>query len=133
MLFLLAQVSLRAQTCTLSVEVRGFKQLEGVIQLGLFSNEESFLETGSEFRTAEVAVDSSTTIIVLEGLPYGQYAISLYHDQDSDGCIDKNFLGIPAEPYGISNDAWHRFSAPKWDEAAFVLKSDTTIVINLRH
>ena len=57
----------------------------------------------------------------------------LYHDLDASGDIDKNFIGFPLEPFGISNDAWNRFSAPRWKEASFHVRADTTIVIHLKH
>ncbi|MCF6170683.1 MAG: DUF2141 domain-containing protein [Bacteroidales bacterium] len=124
---------LMAQDYRLSVVIEGIHEVKGKMQVGLFSAKDDFLETGAEFSVASVVVDSTTVIVVFDGLPGATYAISLYHDLDASGEINKNFIGIPTEPYGISNDAWRRFSAPRWDEAAFTLESDKSIVIHLKH
>lgn len=126
-------LDLSAQNSSLTVVVKGIQQAHGLVQLGLFDKEDDFLEIGSEFKVATVAVDSSTVIVIFKNLPIGEYAISLYHDLDSNYEINKNFIGFPLEPYGISNDAWHRLSAPKWKEASFKVEMNKTIVIHLRH
>lgn len=126
-------MDLPAQNASLTIVIKGFEQAQGLVQLGLFDKEDDFLEIGSEFKVATVAVDSNTVIVIFKNLPIGEYAISLYHDLDSNYEINKNFIGFPLEPYGISNDAWHRFSAPKWKEASFKVEVNKTIVIHLKH
>ncbi len=127
------QLDLTAQNSSLTLVIKGIQQVQGLMQVGLFDKEDDFLETGSEFKVATVGVDSNTAIVIFENLPIGEYAISLYHDLDSSYAINKNFIGFPLEPYGISNDAWHRLSAPKWKEASFIVEANKTIVIHLRH
>lgn len=126
-------MDLSAQNYSLTLIVEGVQQVKGKMQVGLFNRDDDFLETGSEYKVAAVPVDSTSIIVSFNNLPIGKYAISLYHDLDSSGEINKNFIGIPLEPYGISNDAWHRLSAPKWEEASFTMDTDKTIVIHLRH
>ena len=121
-----------AQTYSLTLTIEGVEEQKGLMQVGLFNDADDFLETGSEFRVASVPVDSSTIIVVFDSLPEATYGISLYHDLDSSGDINKNFIGIPTEPWGISNDAWRLLSAPRWKEAAFKMDADTSIVIHLR-
>jgi uncharacterized protein (DUF2141 family) len=133
--FLLVIFSLQmafAQTHSLTLSVEGIEDIKGIMQIGLFNDSEDFLETGLEFRTASVPVDSVIVIVVFDSLPKGNYGISLYHDLDTSGSINKNFIGIPTEPWGISNDAWRMLSAPRWKEAVFSLDTDKTIVIHLR-
>jgi uncharacterized protein (DUF2141 family) len=121
-----------AQTHSLTLVIEGVQEVKGVMQIGLFNNSDDFLETGSEFRVASVTVDSTAVVFVFDSLPPTNYAISLYHDLDSSGEINKNFIGIPVEPWGISNDAWRLLSAPRWKEAAFKMNADTSIIIHLR-
>ncbi|RLD38648.1 MAG: DUF2141 domain-containing protein [Bacteroidetes bacterium] len=122
-----------AQTYSLKVVIEGVQEVQGKIQMGLFNDAGDFLETGSEFRVVSIAIDTTTMIFNFQSLPAGKYAISLYHDLDASGDIEKNFIGFPLEPFGISNDAWNRFSAPRWKEASFHVRADTTIVIHLKH
>jgi len=122
-----------AQKYSLTIAIEGAKQARGKMQIGLFDKEDDFLVKGAEFKVLTVAVDSLSTQARFNDLPLGKYAISLYHDLDSSGEINRNFIGIPVEPYGISNDAWHLLSAPRWEEASFVVDTDKFIVIHLKH
>ena len=65
-------------------------------------------------------------------LPHGEYAISLFVDSNGNKKIDKNFLGIPKEQYGFSNNVMGRMSAPSFDQAKFVVSGPTTQNIKLR-
>jgi uncharacterized protein (DUF2141 family) len=52
----------------------------------------------------------------------GTYAVSCFHDVNGNGSMDTNFLGIPSEPYGASNNARPKFRAPNWQETRFEWK-----------
>jgi uncharacterized protein (DUF2141 family) len=52
-------------------------------------------------------------------LPAGRYAIAVMHDENSNGKVDTNFMGIPKEGVGASNDAKGMMGPPKFDDAAF--------------
>jgi hypothetical protein len=58
--------------------------------------------------------------IVFTNLSYGRYGISLYHDENANGKMDKNLMGIPKEADGFSNNAKGFFGKPdfKFDRAA---------------
>ena len=53
------------------------------------------------------------------GIKPGTYAVSVFHDENSNGRLDTNFLGIPREGVGASNDARGHLGPPKFDAAAF--------------
>ncbi len=57
--------------------------------------------------------------IVLSDLPYGRYAVIIFQDVNSNKKLDKNFLGIPTEPFAFSNIDHLMFRAPRWEECAF--------------
>ena len=64
----------------------------------------------------------------------GVFAIGLYHDENGNRKFDKNFLGLPAEPYGVSNDPSMVLAPPKHEDAAFTVGPEgATVVITLRH
>jgi uncharacterized protein (DUF2141 family) len=60
--------------------------------------------------------------IDVRDLQEGSYAIKAFHDVNDSGEMDFNLIGIPKEPYGFSNDATATMSAPKFEQAAFVVK-----------
>lgn len=48
-------------------------------------------------------ISDGKAVIVFTDIPYGEYAAIVCHDKNSNGKVDHNFLGIPAEPLGFSN------------------------------
>ena len=54
-----------------------------------------------------------------EGIPAGTYALVVLHDENMNGKVDTNWIGIPKEGYGFSNDAKASFSAPSFKDASF--------------
>jgi len=55
--------------------------------------------------------------VVFENLPAGEVAVSLFHDENSNSTLDRNFLGIPKEGWGASRDAKAHFGPPSYDDA----------------
>jgi uncharacterized protein (DUF2141 family) len=68
------------------------------------------------------------------GIAPGVYAAVVFHDENSDGIFNRNWLGMPKEGYGFSNDAPARWRPPKFDEASFPYAGgDATIRIDIRY
>lgn len=57
--------------------------------------------------------------VTIPDLPPGRYTVAAYVDDNRNGRQDKNFLGVPKEDYGFSNDARGTFGPPDFAEAAF--------------
>jgi uncharacterized protein (DUF2141 family) len=67
-------------------------------------------------------------------VPAGTYAISVYHDENDNGRLDANFLGIPKEGVGASNDAKAHFGPPKFKDAKFFVEGNPqTLVIHIHY
>jgi uncharacterized protein (DUF2141 family) len=73
--------------------------------------------------------------IVIQDLPAGNYAIASYHDENGNGKLDTNALGMPEEGYGFSNDARGTFGPPKFSEAVFEFdgKTDKAIAFSIQY
>ena len=65
-------------------------------------------------------------------LPHGEYAIAIFVDANGNGKMDKNFLGIPKEQYGFSNNVMGRMAAPSFEQARFEVTGPATQNITLR-
>ncbi len=66
-------------------------------------------------------------------MPYGRYSIKAFHDENNNSKLDTNFLGMPTERYGFSNNARGRFGPPSFAEAAVTLNSpQITIAIEVK-
>ena len=84
------------------------------------------------YREEQTLVDDmGRSTVVFVDLPATAYAVSIVYDWDSDGELDKNFIGIPTEAFGFSNNATAFFGPPDWDAAHFALQGDLTIEIEL--
>jgi uncharacterized protein (DUF2141 family) len=104
---------------TLVIKVEGIKSVDGKIGLLLFNHADGFPDQEeSAILKKEVHVKGSEVEITLESLPFGNYAISLVHDVNSNKLFDKNRLGIPKEPFGFSNNTSILFGLPNFEEAS---------------
>jgi len=114
---------------TLTVKIEGLSAKTGKLFVSLHDKAASW-PGKSELAVRRMAVDPADTV-VLENVPAGTWAVSVVHDVNGNGKVDTNFLGIPKEPVGVSNDAKGRFGPPKFDDAKFKLERDMTITIHM--
>ena len=83
-------------------------------------------------RTGMSVVKNKKAYIVFSNLPKGEYAVMMYHDENTNGKMDANFIGIPKEDYAASNGARGFMGPPKYDDAKFTVTSDKKIVIKIK-
>jgi len=105
----------------LSINITGYDVQEGQIMVALYANEEDFNEEAKPFRDAKIRVNGPETLILFDDLSTGEYAFKIFHDENGNGELDTDMLGIPSEAYIFSNDASDPFSAPEWQESKFIL------------
>lgn len=117
----------------LTINVQNIKSLKGEIIIGVFNVDKDFLKEGVAIKNYTIAIDEATETIVINDLPKGEYAVSLYHDENSDNECNRNFLGIPKEAYGFSNNVKPKFSAPSYKDCKFLLLDNKVMDIVLRH
>ena len=107
----------------------------GKIGVTLFQNAQGFPDdTSKAFRQQSVEIDAKTMSaqLAFKDLPQGTFAVSVLHDENGNGKMDKNFVEIPKEGYGASNNPKKKRRAPAFDEAKFSLNSpEQTIEIAL--
>jgi uncharacterized protein (DUF2141 family) len=125
---LLATSNLFAQR-TLEVTVKNIKERKGTVRVALYNNEKDFLENFLQGKIVKVAGNEAK--IVFENLKPGDYAVSVFHDENENEKLDSGFMGIPNEPYGFSNDAMGTFGPPSFEKAKMSLTSDKASVITL--
>ena len=113
----------------------------GLALIGIYDKEENFgkAKVNKKLNTEKILTGAATEIsnnkaqIKLD-VPFGSYVVSGFQDFDGNGVISGNFLGIPKEPFGFSNDAKGRFGPPKWQDAVFVFnKSNQKITLRLKN
>lgn len=115
----------------LTIKIQNIQKIQGEIVIGIFNTDKDFLKDGVAIKNYTIKVDRKTAKLVIDDLPAGDYAISMFHDVNSDGVCNRNFLGIPKEPYAFSNNFKPKMSAPKFQDCKFSLTKDHTVEINL--
>jgi uncharacterized protein (DUF2141 family) len=110
----LAQVRSDGAT-VLRVEVSSFRNAKGTLNCRLFTEASGFPD-GDGARTLRVAIAGTQATCVFDDLPPGTYAVAVVHDENGNGQLDKNFLGIPSEGYGVSNNRTYAVTAKSMRE-----------------
>ncbi|MEQ9308486.1 MAG: DUF2141 domain-containing protein [Balneolaceae bacterium] len=108
-----------------TLEVEGFKETKGEIRIAVFNSEDKY--TKEPVYAIVLPVNETQVQWVVPELPFGEYAIAVYHDKNRNGKLDTNLLGIPKESYGFSNNARGRFGPASWKEAKFEIQEKSTI------
>lgn len=117
---------------SIEVEVTGVRNTKGNICLLLFSSPEGFPDqSANAFQLLEVPAQIGTVTAAFSGIPSGTYGISVLHDANKNRTLDKNWLGIPREAYGISKNARRNFGPPSFKAARFSHPGNATTTIRL--
>lgn len=132
-LFLFMGVFVFGQKSKLTVVIDNIKEIKGDIFIGLYDKAESFPTPGKFFKNIAVKVKGKIVKYTFDNLDKKNYAIALYHDENGDGKINKNFIGIPTEGYGFSRNFKPSISAPDFDQTKIKLEQDKEITISLIH
>ena len=114
-----ASYALTASAETLSVTVSNVKVGKGDVRVGLFNEKDEF-PNGKTFKGEVATSNTGVVSVVFKDLKPGVYAVSVFQDINGNKVIDKNFLGIPKEPYGFSGK-W-KSGGSSFDKAALELK-----------
>jgi uncharacterized protein (DUF2141 family) len=130
-LFTLWCQCLFSQTCNLAIAITNVKGTDGEIVFGLYNKKESFPLLDKQYRLLSAEAKSFPGIFIIKDLPKGEYALAIFHDKNSDTICNTNFLGIPKEGYGFSNNFRPKFSKPTFNDCKIELNSDLSITIKL--
>lgn len=120
-----------AQKVTLIVEVSGFKNDKGKAHLGLFNAEGKFLKDAYVGKVS--SIKGKKAGVVFKDIPVGEYAVSVFHDANDNGDLDRGMFGIPKEDVACSNNAKGFMGPPKYNDAKFIISKDKTIQLTLNN
>lgn len=115
----------------LEVVVSGVESSEGNVLVAVYNEASAFPKFERVFRTGAARAETGSTRVVLRDLPPGQYALAVFHDENGNDALDKNFLGFPKEAYGFSKARTRTFGPPSFEDCALVLREDMTLTIPL--
>jgi uncharacterized protein (DUF2141 family) len=117
-----------ASSATLVIRAEGVAS-GGVVYAGVC--DKTFDEATCPYKDREPA-RGGVVEFTLRNVKPGSYAVAVFHDLNGNGRLDRNFIGLPNEPYGFSNDVGRR-GPPNFDGALIAVKEPaTTIRITVR-
>lgn len=115
--------SLPATAATIDVHVTGTAGGKGNVNVAV-CDRERFLKQCAY--TGTVPAREGETVVTIKNVPAGTWAVLAYQDENGNGELDRNLIGIPSENYGFSRDARGRFGPPSFEDAAIPVRDETT-------
>ena len=127
---LLAQAALADSAPNLDVPVSTVRSNRGVVFVALY-DQRNWLKPGRFLTARKVPARRGTVVARFRGVRPGRYGVAVFHDENSNGRVDKNFVGLPAEGFGFSRTTPRR--VPRFSETSFPLHRPATQPVRLRY
>lgn len=108
-----------------TIDIIGLESNKGKAIVGVYANPDRFLEDDGALQIdcpTEKIKDLKTSATC--NLKPGTYAIAVFHDENNNDELDSNFIGIPKESVGFSQNPSFSFGPPDFEEADFKLADD---------
>ena len=114
-----------AQFGTITVHITGMTNLVGMFGVSLYNSKKGFPGKHEHAYANQLKkITSTEDKVVFNNIPYGTYAVSIIHDENSNGKLDTNFFGIPKEGVGVSNNPKIGMGGPKYNDSVFTLNTN---------
>lgn len=121
-----------ALASNLTLHLEDIRTASGHLQIALVDSEAGWNNASPPVHTKRIPATDGEIRLVFENLSPGQYAVMVMHDENDNGKLDTNLVGIPVEGYGFSNNP-RVMRKPTWEESRFdVGDDDLAIHIQLR-
>jgi uncharacterized protein (DUF2141 family) len=129
-----ATICMTVQAANINVTITNIQSTEGFVGCALFpaTAAETFPLDLTKATPQRAKSTDGVWRCTFPNLPAGSYAVSAAHDVNGNGKPDKNFVGIPTEPWAVSNNVRPTLRPPRFAEAAFTLTANEVKDISLR-
>jgi len=104
---------------TVCVRIVGLPSDSGLVTIALFDSQEAYQAHAGTIRKVRLPVQEQTCEWRIDDLPYGEYAIMFFHDENENDDFDRNAFGRPNESFGFSNNARPRWGLPPYRRVKF--------------
>ena len=113
--------------------IRNIKDTKGVFVISFYDDDKAFPKVGKELLIEKVTVKDTLPHTVKVKVPKeGWYAIAMFQDEDENGKIRQDKVGIPEEPYAFSNNIHPRVEAPSFSSCKFYVSRQQEKPIEIR-
>ena len=118
-----------AQAADLTVRIKD-APADGVLVFQVYDSANAFGDFRDPVKELRSPVRADGTYLIPD-VPAGDVALLVYVDENNNGVIDKNFIGIPREPLGISNN-YRPKGPPSFSRAAFPVTNNEMAVVEIQ-
>lgn len=133
LLFVSFTVISRVTENKLSIIITGLNNNKGHVLISVYKDGVGYPEeVDKAVRRAKLTITNKTATVSFAGLASGNYAIAILHDENDDGKMNSNFLGIPKEGYGFSNNVMGSFGPPAFSKASFQYNANQSKKISIK-
>lgn len=112
---------------TLTIEISSLRSSKGQILLELYDGNKNVLTGVKE------GIKNNKCVILIKDLKPGKYAFRYFHDENSNSKLDTNWMGIPNEGFGFSNNVLGRFGPPAFEKWIFELDVDKKVSCSAKY
>ncbi|MCK4663339.1 MAG: DUF2141 domain-containing protein [Bacteroidales bacterium] len=109
---------------SLTIELNNLRNNNGQILLQIYD------ENQNKVKGAYGSIINKKCVIIIENLKSGRYAFKYFHDENKNDKLDTNWIGIPNEGYGFSNNAKGTFGPPSFEKWIFQIKDNKKMICN---
>lgn len=112
------------QTGSITVHIKDLKNNVGMLGVSLYNSKKGFPAKYEQAYANQLKkITGTSETVVFENIPFGNYAVSVTHDENSNGKLEKNFIGMPKEGVGVSNNPKIGMGGPKFNDCVFTLNT----------
>ena len=129
LLALLVTAGSASSAAEVVVRVSGLSEPLGQVGCSLFAGTTGFPMDNTSARNLWLPAEAKGVTCRFNDVPEGTYAVSIGHDLNGNKRVDTNFIGLPTEQWGVSNNARPTLRAPRFDEASFKVAADAKDVV----
>ncbi len=107
------------------VHIHGIRNANGTLKAVLYGPDpETFLVKGKKADKEREPAEKGSMTLCVSAREIGSYAVVVYHDENDNHKFDRNWIGLPVEGFGVSNDPTLYLAPPSFEEVAFVVNKD---------
>ncbi len=136
-----AAIAIPAERCSgtdavrIQVTIEGIRSAKGSISIAIYGDQpQDFLAKGKKLRKLRLPAENGIVHGCLSLPRAGIYALTAYHDEDGDGHFTKNFFGLPAEGFAVSNGKVPLLGMPSFESAAItVADTDSEVTLKMQY
>lgn len=127
LIFMQFDTSKIENNCKVSIEIKGLRNDKGSLMMAIYNDADGFPDNRKKIYLNKLIKLKNADVanLTLDLPATGTYAIALIHDENENKELDTNFLGVPKEGYGFSNNKTALFGPPSFKDSAFSLLGKT--------